>query len=139
MKLIEYTALAYIFVPVMQLCAEGFVADTLVYNFGTRPSTIQQICDHVAHSKRQIVSSWHEQKNRWASQAVRRAGTGTVNCTITLVFDDNPDHDIICSPIQLFYDSRYSAWVEAYKLHAGDRLLTESGNAIQLIDIALCT
>jgi hypothetical protein len=137
MKLMQYTGLAYAFVIVLPLCAEGFVADTSVHNFGSKPATIKQLCDHICHGKQQFVSSWHEKKGTWASQQIRRAGCGTTNCTITITFDDNPAHDITCSPIQLFYDAERTQWIEAYKLHVGDRLCTESGNTIQLAGLCV--
>jgi|GEM_PF-1450591 len=137
MKLMQYIGLASAFVIGLQLCAEGFIADTPVYNFGNKPSTIKQICDHIGKGKKQFVSSWHETKGTWASRQIRRAGQGTINCTITLKFDDYPGHDVTCSPMQLFYNTERSQWVEAYKLHVGDMLRVESGNTIQLAGLCV--
>jgi|SRR5579863_442454 len=137
MKLMQYTGLASAFVISLQLCAEGFIADTPVYNFGNKPSTIKQICDHIGKGKKQFVSSWHETKGTWASRQIRCAGQGTINCTITLKFDDDPEHDVTCSPIQLFYSAERSQWVEAYKLRVGDILSTESGKTMQLANLSL--
>lgn len=137
MKLIKWTVSVYFFIAGFLLCAEGFVADTWVHNFGNRPSTIKQLCDGSANGKKQFVSGWHEDQETWSSRRIHRAGCGTVNCTITLLFDDNPAHAITCSPIQLFYIPQRSAWVEAYKLRGGNLLCTESGKTVALVGLSL--
>lgn len=117
--------------------AEGFIADTLVHTSGKAPSTIKQVCDKIGGGQKQFVSSWHEKHDLWDSKRVRRAGRGTINCTVTLSFDSDQAHDIICSPLQRFYLADRHKWVAACALHPGDTLRTQSGDYVPLRDILL--
>lgn len=131
-KLICFVLLAII----QSLHSEGFVADTIIHKGKNKSYTIKKLCDDVVMKKKRSVATWNEQKNIWQPRQIRRAGTGTINYTATLVFDDNEAHNITCSPIQLFYLPQKNLWIEAYKLSPHDLLYTEGGGTIRLVNIS---
>ncbi len=127
----------YILFFCLPVCAEGFSADTLVATSALSAVPIKRVCDKTSSGKKQFVSSWHEKHGSWDKKRVRRVGRGTINCTVTLSFDTDRAHDIVCSPMQRFYLIDRHAWVAAGTLHPGDRLSTQSGHCVPLRDIVL--
>jgi len=136
MRRLQYIILGHLCIITMQIISHGFVADTPIYTASGTPKPIKKICWHVVNRKKQYVSSFDDKKLQWQPAQVRSVAHAHINCAITLQFDDNPHHDIICSPSQSFYQAHTNEWVPAYKIRAGDLLLTDANRTVHVAAIS---
>lgn len=104
-----------------QVQAHGFGASTLIRSNQVSWWSIQQIYDTPSSKKQKILSS-DAQTKKCIAATVKAAAESTTNCYVKISFDNNPD--ITCTPVQEFYMPETKKWVPVYRLHVGDKLLS---------------
>jgi|GEM_PF-1987938 len=136
MNYFERILLVFMCVAVVQVAAHGFVADTLIYNCRGTIKPIKKICWDVVNHRKQYVSSFDDKTSQWKLARIRSVAHAHINYSITIKFDTDSEHDIICSPSQSFYHTHAKEWVPAYKIRPGDFLLTDSNDAVRVLDLS---
>lgn len=120
------------------LYGHGFASTTLIRS-GKEHSwfIIEQTAYLSKERKKQHVTSYDPDTASWTTKRVTGGAYATTNCYCRLSFDEDPHHDIICSPTQLFYRFADAAWVPSYELKVNDLLLAEQGTHVCLHNLVL--
>ncbi len=84
-----------------------------------------------------FVSSYDIVTHRIVSTPIQSVGQSICNCYVRISLDQNPFHDISCTPSQEFYDATTSQWIPACQIQKGIELVGAYGvyavQAIQFI------
>jgi hypothetical protein len=88
---------------------------------------IKQLYDNPQKDNTLRVSSYDFETKSIHTHKIKAAGISKTNCYIRIRFDNNPTHDITCTPSQKFYVASVDDWYHAYQLCTGDQLLCAEG------------
>jgi len=113
--------LALITFLVADIQSHGFRTDTILISCGYEPFYLQ--CIFKKHHVPQCIPTFDCTTKKHKHGTIVALQPGTTNCYVRIGLDDDPLHDIICTPSQEFYLPDQRKWAEACTLNVGDHLL----------------
>lgn len=81
------------------------------------------------------IVTFDNKKREHPHKKIAAIQPGTTNCYIRISVNNEPSHDIICTPSQEFYLPDQDTWAEACTLKVGDHLLGKVFTHIPITDI----
>jgi len=132
----KYTTL-FLMVSFFKLISpHGFGGKTLVETSSGSYWQVDKILECMSDKQNLDVLSYDEFSGRFVAKKVKRAGFSEVDYYSRVCFKDDIK-PLECTPLQLFYRMQDHAWVAAFKLKTGDRLLCSDNKAIEISSIEL--
>jgi Bacterial toxin 37/Pretoxin HINT domain len=116
---------------ISQINAHGFAENTLVKSSNQYWWAIEQVT-RLSKKEKQYVISYNVAAHSWTHRLVTSGAHSTTNCYVKVGL---PKNFIICTPTQEFYLAQNKQWASAYKLQAGDVLLADKNNHVEITSI----
>lgn len=118
------TTLCFNFIFESNLNAHGFGKNTLIEKKHGWKQIGKVHADLLSKDKQ--ILSYDFTIGACVKQSIKHAGISKSNCHFSIGLNESPEDNIICTPTQEFYLANSRKWAPAYKLKAGDLLLSKN-------------